>query len=64
MIAELYPEAAYQRGVVHCYRNVWSFVPASKVRLVAQVLKAIHACEDLSAAQEKTGQVVAKLREM
>ena len=63
-IAEFYPEAAYQRCVVHFYRNVWSFVPATKVRLVAQMLKAIHACEDLLAAQEKTGQVVTKLREM
>ena len=62
-IAELYPEAAYQRCVVHFYRNVWSFVPATKVRLVAQILKAIHACEDRPAAEEKTRQVVAKLGE-
>ena len=63
-IAEFYPEAAYQRCVVHFYRNVWSFVPATKVRTVAQMLKAIHACEDRPAAEEKTRQVVAKLREM
>lgn len=63
-IAEFYPEAAYQRCVVHFYRNVWSFVPATKVRTVAQMLKAIHACEDRPAAEEKTRQVVAKLLEM
>ncbi len=63
-IAEFYPEAAYQRCVVHFYRNVWSLVPATKVRIVAQMLKAIHASEDRSAAEEKTSQVVAKLREM
>ncbi len=63
-IAEFYPEAAYQRCVVHFYRNVWSFVPATKVRTVAQMLKAIHACEDRPAAEEKTRQVVTKLREM
>ena len=63
-IAEFYPEAAYQRCVVHFYRNVWSFVPATKVRIAAQMLKAIHACEDRAAAEEKTRQVVAKLAEM
>ena len=63
-IAEFYPEAAYQRCVVHFYRNVWSLVPATKVRTVAQMLKAIHASEDRPAAEEKTRQVVAKLREM
>ena len=63
-IAEFYPEAAYQRCVVHFYRNVWSLVPATKVRTVAQMLKAIHASEDRPAAEEKTRQGVAKLREM
>jgi putative transposase len=63
-VAEFYPEAGYQRCVVHFYRNVWSFVPATKVRIVAQMLKAIHACEDRSAAEEKTRHVVLKLGEM
>jgi transposase-like protein len=63
-IAEFYPEAAYQRCIVHFYRNVWSFVPATKVRTVAQMLKAIHAAEDRKAAEEKTSNVVAKLKEM
>src|SRR5690606_22280238 len=58
------PEAAYQRCVVHFYRNVWSLVPSTKVRPVAAMLKAIHASEDRDAARAKTVQVVAKLRAM
>lgn len=63
-LAEFYPEAAYQRCVVHFYRNVWSQVPASKVRMVAAMLKAIHASEDREAARVKAAQVVSKLREL
>lgn len=63
-IADFYPEASYQRCVVHFYRNVWSFVPTTKVRTVAQMLKAIHASEDRDAAEQKTKQVVEKLKEM
>ena len=63
-LAEFYPAAAYQRCGVHFYRNVWSLVPASRVRPVAAMLKAIHASEDREAARVKAAQVVAKLREM
>jgi len=63
-LAEFYPEAAYQRCVVHFYRNVWSLVPATKVRTVAAMLKAIHASEDRASARAKVEQVVVKLREM
>lgn len=63
-LAEFYPEAAYQRCTVHFYRNVWSLVPSSKVRTVAAMLKAIHACEDQAAARAKTELVVTKLREL
>ena len=59
-LAEFYPEASYQRCVVHFYRNLWSLVPASKVRLVAAMLKAIHASEDREAARVKAAQVVIK----
>jgi hypothetical protein len=61
-LAECYPAAAYQRWVVHFYRNVWSLVPATKVRTVATMLKAIHASEDRAAARTKAAQVVDKLR--
>jgi len=63
-LAEFYPQAAYQRCAVHFYRNVWSLVPATKVRPVAAMLKAIHASEDREAARAKAAQVVTKLVEM
>jgi putative transposase len=63
-LAEFYPEADYQRCIVHFYRNVWSHVPSTKVREASAMLKAIHASEDRAAARVKAAQVVAKLREM
>jgi putative transposase len=63
-IGEFFPEAAYQRCVVHFYRNVWSLVPAGKVKTVAAMLKAIHASEDREAAMQKAAQVSQRLREM
>jgi putative transposase len=63
-LAEFYPEAKWQRCVVHFYRNVWTAVPKGKVREVAAMLKAIHAQEDAEAAKEKARQVVEKLRGM
>jgi transposase-like protein len=63
-LAEFYPEAQWQRCVVHFYRNVWTAVPTGKVKDVAAMLKAIHAQEDAQAAKEKACQVVAKLREI
>jgi transposase-like protein len=63
-LADFYPQAAYQRCAVHFYRNVWSLVPATKVRPVAAMLKAIHASEDREAARAKVVQVVAKLHEL
>jgi transposase-like protein len=47
------PEAQWQRCTVHFYRNVFSVVPRKHVRTVADMLKAIHACEDRQAAQDK-----------
>jgi transposase-like protein len=63
-LAEFYPEARHQRCAVHFYRNVWSLVPAGKVREVAAMLKAVHASEDRQAARAKAAQVAGKLREM
>ena len=57
-----FPEAAWQRCVVHWYRNIFSHVPSTKVREVAAMLKAIHAGEDAAAAREKALQVIEKLR--
>ena len=62
--AEVYPESAWQRCVVHFYRNVFSHVPHTKVREVAAMLKAIHAQENKEAAQQKSDQVIEKLKIM
>ena len=63
-LAEFYPEARWQRCVVHFYRNAWTAVPTTKVGEVAAMLKAIHAQEDHAAAAQKAQLVATKLREM
>ena len=63
-LAEFYPEAKWQRCIVHFYHNVWTAVPTGKVKAVAAMLKAIHAQEDAQSAKEKARQVAIKLREM
>ena len=50
-VGEVFPEAKYQRCTVHFYRNVFSVTPRSKVKLVAKMLKAIHAQEPLGKRQ-------------
>jgi transposase-like protein len=60
--AEFFPEAAWQRCVVHWYRNIFSHVPSTRVREIAAMLKAIHASEDIVAAREKAIRVIEKLR--
>jgi transposase-like protein len=63
-VTEVYPEADWQRCVVHFYRNVFSLVPRTRVREVAAMLKAIHAQENREAAQQKADQVIDKLKAM
>jgi putative transposase len=62
VLPEFYPEADWQRCVVHWYRNVGSEVPRHRVREVMAMLKAIHAQEDHAAAEKKAIDVVEKLR--
>jgi putative transposase len=62
--AEVFPNADWQRCVVHWYRNIFQDVPRQKIRAVAAMLKAIHAQEDRPAALEKALAVVEKLKEM
>jgi transposase-like protein len=64
VLADFYPEALWQRCMVHWYRNVFSMVPSGKVKAVAAMLKAIHAQEDKTAALAKADDVMAKLKEM
>lgn len=63
-IPEVFPDARYQRCTVHFYRNIFSVTPRKKMKVVAMMLKAIHAQESKEAAREKTQQVIAKLQEM
>ena len=57
-VGEVFPDAKYQRCTVHFYRNVFSVVPKSKVKIVAKMLKAIHAQENKKASREKAKAVV------
>jgi putative transposase len=63
-ISGTFPEARWQRCVVHFYRNVFTVVPKGKVRDVAAMLKAIHAQEDRREAHAKAMAVVKKLVQM
>jgi len=63
-MAEVFPDADWQRCAVHFYRNVFSHVPNTKVRDVAAMLKAIHAQENREAAEAKATDVVSKLKTM
>ena len=63
-LGEFFPEARWQRCTVHFYRNVFSHVPRSRMPVVADMLKAIHAAEDLEAATCKAHEVAEKLTTM
>jgi putative transposase len=63
-LGEFYPEASWQRCVVHFYRNVFTVVPKGKVKEVAAMLKAIHAQEDKEEAIRKANIVAEKLEKM
>ena len=62
--AEFYPEAQWQRCTVHFYRNIFTVVPSKHMRAATDMLKAIHACEDREAAQDKAVAVIEKLTAM
>jgi transposase-like protein len=63
-LGEFYPEAMWQRCMVHFYRNVFTAVPKGKVKEVVAMLKAIHAQEDRKEALKKATMVTKKLEEM
>ncbi len=60
-LGECFPEASWQRCIVHFYRNIITVVPRRKVKAVVMMLKAIHAQEDKAEARSKAQTVVAKL---
>lgn len=63
-VAEVFPEAKYQRCTVHFYRNIFSVTPRKHMREVTRMLKAIHAQESKEAARKKAQDIVEKLRSM
>jgi putative transposase len=63
-VGETFPEALWQRCMVHFYRNVFTEVPTTKVKEVAAMLKAIHAQEDREAALAKAALIADKLEAM
>jgi len=63
-LGECFPDAAWQRCIVHFYRNIFSVVPSTKVQEVAAMLKAIHAQEDADATRQKATEIIAKLTAM
>ena len=63
-IAEVFPEAAYQRCTVHFYRNVLARVPKSRRPRVAAMLKAVHAMESHEASEAKALAVADELESM
>jgi len=63
-IHKFYPDAKWQRCILHFYRNVFRVVPTKRMPEIAAMLKAIHASEDRTAAVEKAEAVTAKLEHM
>jgi len=63
-LGEFYPEARWQRCMVHWYRNVFTATPRGRRKEVAAMLKAIHGQEDRQAAREKAEAVAQKLEAM
>ena len=63
-LGDFFPDAKWQRCVVHWYRNAFGKCPARHARAVAAMLKAIHSQEDREAAREKAALVAEKLRGM
>jgi transposase-like protein len=61
-VGDYLPKAAWQRCMVHFYRNVFSHVPATRVREVSHMLKAIHAQENREAADGKARAIIEDLR--
>ena len=63
-VGKVFPVAKYQRCIVHFYRSIFSVVPRSRAKLVAKMLKAIHAQESKRATREKARAVADELSTM
>ena len=56
-MAEVFPDAAYQRCTVHFHRNVLAKAPKSRRSGAAAMLKATHTPESQAVSTEKAGAV-------
>jgi transposase-like protein len=63
-LMDVFPEAKYQRCIVHFYRNIFSVTPKNKAAFVAKMLKAIHAQESKEASMKKAQEVSEALENM
>lgn len=61
-IPDFFPDADWQRCMVHFYRNVFAKVPSSSMREIIAMLKAIHSQEVWQAAIDKSRLVIEKQR--
>ena len=61
-IAEVFPQAQYQRCMVHFMRNILSQVPRARANEVGAMLKAIFAQENQAACLRKAQEVAEYLR--
>ena len=61
-IAEVFPQAQYQRCMVHFMRNILSQVPRARAKEVGAMLKAIFAQENQAACLRKAQEVAEYLR--
>jgi transposase-like protein len=64
VLGDFFPEAKWQRCVVHWYRNAFNKCPNKHIKTVTAMLKAIHSQEDKEAARQKAILVAKKMREM
>jgi len=64
VLGDFYPDALWQRCMVHFYRNVCSRVPVNVRKEVARLLKAIFAQESRKEALKKAKSVAVKLEKM
>ena len=63
-VAEVFPEAKWQRCMVHFFRNLFTKIPRSRMSAAVPLLKATYAQEDRESTLQKTEEVERKLRNM
>ncbi len=63
VLGEFFPEALWQRCVVHFERNVLKDIPRNQMEPVSRMLRAVYAQESREEARTKAKAVAAQLRE-